>query len=135
MSRPIYETDKDRANQSSMIPLIETIWGMEVKELERLVPFDFELGNRQAFVEYKRRNITRSQYPTIMLSMKKLAHAKAVWPTPVYFLVQWNDGTGWVQLRSEFAKDARLGGRTRATRDQGDIETVAHIPTELFNVV
>lgn len=135
MSRPIYETAEDRVNQSRIIPIMETIWGLDVEELEKLAPFDFELGNREAFVEYKRRNITRSQYPTIMLSMKKLAHAKAVWPTPVYFLVEWNDGTGWIQLRSEFVKDVRTGGRTKATRDHGDIETVSHIPTELFNVV
>ena len=136
--RPRYEGKEDRADQDAVKVKLENAWRCQLIDTPPMHSFDFvvvENSYVRGFVEFKRRRGRFGIYPDTMLSIHKLYGINAVFPIPVFFVVQWDDKVVWCELKPDLWSRPVYGGRTAQTRDSGDIEVVAHIPNELFSEV
>jgi hypothetical protein len=115
------------------------MWEVDFHKLPRAYHVDWMLtkrGEAKAFAELKCRNNPRSQYPTLMLSMHKWMHGKAMAQEiggKFLVIVKWSDGIfyhtqGWCDVTYG------VGGR-KDRGDSQDIEPVVHIPTDYFKRV
>ena len=95
-----------------------------------------EIKNRPTGIPYD----LASSRQTLLLSVLKwnsLAEYRRSTGRPAVLLVRFSDGTvGTYTWKRADAKQFRIewGGRTKATRDAGDIEPVIHIPLTAFEV-
>ena len=142
--RPLYETATDLRAEGEIAAIIGKRLHLRLFKLPIAYGLDFvgtdALGRFVAWFEVKDRHGFRwGQYSTVMLSVLKVKAAYRLtdaFELPALFIVR--DVTGdirginfsTIQGRSDWL---RWGGRTRATRDSGDIEPVAHIPIDLFH--
>ena len=140
MTRPTYETESDRQAEQAIAETVARAWRCALYKLPISYGFDFAVirGHKPekvvAFVEVKRRHHSFGIYDDIMLSALKLMKAKQV-GVPVYFVVQWDDKTGYCELTDDLWESLAWGGRTSKTRDAADIEPVVHIPMARFKII
>lgn len=130
-SRPIYESDADRANQATVVAKLERAFGLTATApQDRFAPYDavFCFTHRPCFVEIKVRRNTRARYDTYMLSGAKYNALCAV-DGNALLAVQWTDQLGVVHLPVEHT--VTTGGRSDRG-DSRDIERVVLIPIEAF---
>ena len=134
--RPIYETDADLQREKEVQEALFLMWEVDFHKLPRAYHVDWMLtkrGEAKAFAELKCRNNPRSQYPTLMLSMHKWMHGKAMAQEiggKFLVIVKWSDGIfyhtqGWCDVTYG------VGGR-KDRGDWQDIEPVVHIPVTDF---
>ena len=134
--RPIYETPDDLANEEAIKELLILMWDVRFHKLPRAYHVDWMLtkkGEAKAFAELKCRKNPRRQYPTLMLSLHKWMHGKAMAEEiggSFIVLVKWEDGIYW---HKQGWCDVTYGVGGRKDRgDSQDIEPVVHIPTDYF---
>lgn len=138
--RPQYETNEDIGNEARAVPAIESALGGEARKLPKNHYADFVVVDAKArilaFVEFKRRNFSWGDYPTVMLSAEKFGKLRAVGGLRVrsYFVVEANGGdVRAVELtRPDLDFNVEYGGRTFKTRDSFDVEPVAHLLADQF---
>lgn len=129
--RPRYESSNDLDNEREVISVIEKAWKVESVKLPISYGLDFALlrdGQVKAFAEVKRRKNNADKYPSIFVAMHKCLQAiqyKAL-GYPCYFVVKWNDKTGWVDLLNG-QTFASIGGRVDRG-DSADQEPMVHFP-------
>ena len=139
MKRPIYETDSDLAKEKEVQEALYLLWEVTFNKLPRAYHVDWMLTRKneaKAFVELKCRNNNRHQYPTLMLSLHKWMHGKALAQEiggKFLIIVKWNDGIfyhtqGWCDVTYG------IGGR-KDRGDNQDIEPVVYIPVDYFKRV
>ncbi len=131
MSRPIYESDADRANQATVVAKLERAFGLTATApQDRFAPYDavFRFTHWPCVVEIKVRRNTRARYDTYMLSEAKYNALCAV-DANALLAVQWTDQLGVVQIPVEHT--VTTGGRADRG-DSRDIERVVLIPIEAF---
>jgi len=134
--RPTYETEADLRNERDLISAINQLWQTSSAKLPRGYSLDYALtrdGRVVAFVEIKCRTVSSEQYETYMISLAKVLKAKSLGnavAVPAYLLVRWNDGVGYIDLRT-VDLDVRVGGRVDRG-DSQDIEPVCMIPIKQF---
>jgi hypothetical protein len=131
MTRPIYESDADRANQATVVAKLERAFGLTATApRDRFAPYDavFRFTHWPCVVEIKVRRNTRARYDTYMLSEAKYNALCAV-DGNALLAVQWTDQLGVVQLPVEHT--VTTGGRADRG-DSRDIERVVLIPIEAF---
>jgi len=141
--RQIYETAANREQQRDIAAEAGRALKATMLEMPPLYPVDYlavkpaDTGWSHARVEIKRRDINEGQYPDIMLSLSKLAALKSLAKETGFsalFIVQTNYAMLMARpiMLTERDYTIRHGGRTKHTRDQWDVEQVAHIPMALF---
>ena len=101
------------------------------------VDFFAMVNNRPVWIEFKRRSHSYGKYPDVILSALKWwkATSLAARTGGIFsFAVAFDDETRVAHWNPENPWTPRLsyGGRTRNTRDNADIEPVAHIDIERF---
>lgn len=103
-TRPRYETPIDRANEykalAKFAETFEVFIGPRISETGFSVLQD-KLGNVVMYAEVKTRNNTAFKYPSLNLSMRKIAHAKKVWDNnhkPTVLIVQFTDRLMFTKL-------------------------------------
>ena len=134
MSRPIYENAETLANEVEAAKRIEQRWNCTLDKLPRSYEIDFAASRPGfgivAWIEYKRREMQWGQYPTIMLSVRKVARLAG----SSFFVVE--DRTGEIRFAridgQYWDNFVEFGGRTRQTRDTADIEPIVKIQLERF---
>ena len=137
MSRPIYETEADRANERRVADILLDRWRCTAVKLPRRYEIDYALsrGNRvMAWAEVKCRTNPREQYPTYMVALGKvIAGLDLAQRTnlPFMLVVQWTDSLGWVTPKLDAI---HIGGR-HDRGDGDDEEPVAHIPITEFKLL
>lgn len=137
MIRPIYETAKDIKAEKEVANLL--------RETHKLICFKMPISYRidwaifsfgkklQGFMELKIRNVSRSQYPTLMLSLGKcvtgcnLAHLTN---TAFWVAVKWTDSFGFCRVTQPL-ENIGIGGRMDRG-DDADIEPVVYLPITEF---
>jgi len=89
------------------------------------------------FIETKVRSNPHWQYPTYMISLKKLSAASAAMVAlnvPTILAVRWSDAWGYVSLIGLPSHTSAIGGRVDRA-DPQDMEPVALIPMSHFVVI
>ena len=140
MSRPIYENAETLANEVEAAKRIEQRWKCTLDKLPRSYEIDFAASRPGfgivAWIEYKRRDMAWGQYPTIMLSVRKVDALRrfARLAGSSFFVVE--DRTGEIRFAridgQHWDSFVEFGGRTRQTRDTADIEPIVKIQLERF---
>lgn len=140
MSRPRYETDADLAAESSAAVVIEAAWGVKVTKIPDSYGADWMIerdGKHVGWGEYKRRSMTWGQYPTIVLSVRKVADLIRLADVAgrSLFFVEADDGMRYASVLAHDEFRIEIGGRTCRTRDAADVEPVVQIPVDRFKPV
>ena len=138
--RPVYEKGSDRKNQLLVAKSFEDKWGYTFSETEELCHWDFDAyfkGRLRALVEVKCRTISVKQFDTYIISQNKMQevyNAAGDRGVKAILIVRWIDTVGWLHYDEPNNYEIKLGGRYDRS-DQGDIESVIHIPILDFNVI
>jgi len=134
--RPLYESNQDRINESSIAEKIAVAWGCDVNKTPPKAPYDYCVtrgGLIKAIIEIKMRRNSHDHYPTFLLSVDKVVrcrqHAQLM-RCPFVVVVQYTDTLKWWRFaEGEFT--AEIGGRFDRNDDL-DIEPVIHVPIQYF---
>jgi len=139
----MYEDANDRSNELSAKQRLEKAWGIKIRKLPATHPIDFVgiQGKRIiAWIEYKKRSFAWGDYPTVIISVRKVSSLKKfseVAGRP-YFVVEDKHGemrAASLAADERFDSSAQIGGQTVTTRDPTDIEPVVMLPLERFRLV
>ena len=144
MTRPAYETEADRKREEACVIRFAERTRCNVRKLSgqysrldwlALWPY----SGKQAWIEVKCRKIRYGQYPSLILSAAKWSEGvRLAESTGALFLVlvEYMDGDYVYSFDPDHLDGGTVrldyGGRTRATRDAGDVEPVVHISSHLF---
>lgn len=143
MSRPTYESEEDRIREQKCALRFGVAAKCSMRKLHgqyaRLDWFASWPSGQQAWIEVKCRTARYGQYPSLMLSAAKwAAGVQFAEATGAMFLVlaAYEDGDYVYRFDSDHLDNHRVrleyGGRTKAVRDNGDMEPVVHISSNLF---
>lgn len=142
MSRPTYETDRDRARARRLIERTAEEWGLgKPFEMPAFAPYDFALspilGNKViGFAEVKSREYHSGAFETYFVGLDKwsslvqLAEATSL---PTILLLGFSDGARFIDLSLPESRlvSFETGGRFDRN-DPADATVVAHMRRELF---
>jgi len=136
MARPIYEKDTDKEAEQRVAKIVGETWGVTVHKLPMRYKLDWILEEGDKIVgvaEFKKRDITRTQYAEIMLSLDKVL--AGLWlagslHTDFHFIVEFKDGLYFTPLAD--VGTVRWHGRSKDKRDWQDVEPCCMIPNEEF---
>jgi hypothetical protein len=146
MTRPLYETDRDRAKELELIKEIELKRKVRFLKLPITFKVDGLITYKQrpfAWAEIKNRNLTMGDYPTVILSLKKLKAGLFLQQhlqgekgqLELLFFVGALDGLYYTKLKHYDQYEVQIGGRYKDKRDEYDVERVVHIPIVDFQKV
>ncbi len=135
--RPRYESETDRANERIVADALENI-GVEVYKLPVQYRLDWMLrrdGEAIGFAEVKARKCDMKKYPTVMISLSKVIHARLLTEAtglPCYLILLYRDGLA----RLDFASDFSVGPGGRSDRnDPNDQDVCAYYSHERLQVI
>lgn len=145
MTRPAYESSADRSREQACADRVLASLGhgaMLAKLNGQYSRIDFlalRPGKKPLWIEIKCRNARMDSYPSLMLSAAKWqAGIELAEATGGLFVVvaAYEDGDCAYTYKREHVESGSVsliyGGRTKATRDAGDVEPVMLIPKSLF---
>jgi len=140
--QPTYENARSIRHEQKALSVLQAAWDVTLHKQARLTFVDwFAIRDKYviAAVEFKRRNLTSiDQYREIMLSLKKVQSAMTMcseMEVPFVFVVKTNDGMyWWHRFKPDLSRYRidRTSGRTRATRNDADVEPTVMIPWTWF---
>ena len=138
MTRPIYETPDDTANEKAVADTVARVWGgVAVSNGQKhSVDFLFNAFNgTRAWLEVKCRNNEYGKYPTLAISLHKMMmgtfYAMQT-GLPFYLIVRYTDGI-WGCLVSNLSQYfIEIGGGRKDRGDRQDTELMLHISTKDF---
>jgi len=135
-----YETSGDLKNENEARDEIERCWDLRVHKLPISYKLDWVICRDNSIVgwgEFKKRNISINQYPTVILSAMKvkemILYASVV--GKAMFFVRFQEGLYFAEIDSEDSRKGTWGGRTWQRRDDQDEEPVILIPVSKFQKV
>jgi hypothetical protein len=147
--RPIYENDDTLQIERATITSLIGQRPLTAVKLPRRYAIDWALCTSSAhgalvhaWVECKRRYCKRSEFPTLMISLKKWQEGVELHKAggkPFLIVVEWDDGIFFlrhdeVASPSGFANGVYVGIGGRMDRDdEEDVEPCIWIPTALFH--
>lgn len=135
--RPKYETDYDIKNERLVADALENI-GVEVYKLPVQYRLDWLLrrgGQPIGFAEVKARKCDMNNYPTVMISLSKVIHARMLTEAtglPCYLILLYRDGLARLDFASDFTVNP--GGRTDRN-DPQDLDVCAYYPIERLKII
>ena len=134
---PKYESQHDLQNERLVADALENI-GVEVYKLPVQYRLDWLLRRDNqpiGFAEVKARKCDMKTYPTVMISLSKVIHARMltdVTDLPCYLILLYRDGLA----RLNFASDFSVGPGGRSDRnDPSDQDVCAYYPNERLQVI
>ena len=137
MIRPIYETEKDIKSEKDIASLLRETHKLNCFKMPISYRIDWAvlsfMGKLQGFMELKVRNVSRNQYPTLMLSLGKCVtgcNLAQLTNTAFWVAVKWTDSFGICRVIPPF-ENVGIGGRMDRG-DAADIEPVVYIPITDF---
>lgn len=134
-----YETEQDRARQRQAIAALCNSFGCDAKASPDLCAWDYEAfreGKMVGLVEVKCRLCKAEQYPTYMISLRKMHDLRKAGEQrgiPVVLLVAWADCIGFVGVETAIGAGLVAHGGRKDRSDPADLEPMLHIPIRLFN--
>lgn len=139
----MYEDDGDRRNELSAKDRLEVAWKVTLRKLPKTHPIDFIAirdGRIVAWVEYKKRSFAWGDYPTVIISVRKVSSLRKFSEVAghPYFVVEDKHGemrVARLTMLERFDRHTQLGGQTVTTRDPTDIEPVVMLPIARFKKV
>lgn len=135
MTRPVYETVEDRANEGAVAALLEIAWGCRLLPMKKLFTADYAAVDDRlrirAFVEIKCRRIGINDYAEVYLSGEKvrtLCAMDAAYRKPAIIVWRYRDGEIiYGRACHLVVSDVRLHGRTDRD-DAADVEPLMYFP-------
>jgi len=140
MSRPIYESQHDRDNETAVMHALAHVWRCAGERLKPFYEVDaaFEDGKGiRAFAEIKRRHYDMDEMDAmggVLLSAHKFAAGCALHAAtgvPVLFVVAADDGIYWAGVMPARHDGVRMGGRYDR-QDKNDREPCVLIKKHRF---
>ena len=135
--RPMYETSHDIANEKVVADALQNI-GVEVYKLPVQYRLDWLLrrdGQPIGFAEVKARKCDHNTYPSVMISLSKVMHARLLTEAtglPAHLILLYRDALAKLDFASEFTVNP--GGRTDRD-DPQDLDVCAYYPVERLQVI
>ena len=135
--RPKYETDHDIANERIVADALENI-GVEVYKLPVQYRLDWLLrrdGQPIGFAEVKARRCDLNTYPSVMISLSKVMHAKMLTEAtglPCHLILLYRDALAKLDFAADFTVSP--GGRSDRN-DPQDQDVCAYYPIERLQVI
>jgi len=135
--RPKYETDHDIKNERLVADALQNI-GVEVYKLPVQYRLDWLLrrdGQPIGFAEVKARNCDLNTYPSVMISLSKVIHAKMLSEAtglPCHLILLYRDALAKLDFASDFTVNP--GGRSDRG-DPQDQDVCAYYPVERLTVI
>ena len=135
--RPKYETDHDIANERLVADALQNI-GVEVYKLPVQYRLDWLLrrdGQPIGFAEVKARKCDLNTYPSVMISLSKVIHAKMLSEAtglPCHLILLYRDALAKLDFASDFTVNP--GGRSDRG-DPQDQDVCAYYPVERLTVI
>ena len=140
MKRPIYETQKDLANENSMKAILEAKWQCELNKcpMKYNVEWFAKRGKDYvAFVEFKHRHtLSFDKYPRYMMSLDKWIRAQELSKevrVPFIMVITFAEGTYYGVFNYNDVHDTKymFGGRYDRG-DPQDVEPMVLLPLKKF---
>lgn len=144
MGRPIYESETDIRNQEHVKRELERAWKYYLQPLSHHQILDYaarkpDTNEIHAFVEVKCRSFAWGDYPDVMLSASKFEKTQELYRTfkvrTMLVVADRNRDIRYLniqKLNDTISIPLEYGGRTRNTRDSGDIEMIVRFPIPYF---
>ena len=135
--RPKYETDYDIKNERLVADALQNI-GVEVCKLPVQYRLDWLLrrdGQPIGFAEVKARKCDLNTYPSVMISLSKVMHAKMLSEAtglPCHLILLYRDALAKLDFASDFTVNP--GGRSDRG-DPQDQDVCAYYPVERLTVI
>lgn len=133
---PTYETEKDRANESGIIPILAA-YGLVSFPLPQYAPCDFlsfSRGGGGYLVEFKCRRNKSTKYPSVMIPESKLRKCLTIaeqLKLDFLYVVQFDDGV-FITDAKEYS--TAIGGR-KDRNDPRDMGRMAYIDINRFRKI
>jgi len=138
MSRPLYETRGDIANEERALRAIESRAKKRGVKLPMSYRMDYAMITEQkeitSWIEVKTRKHNKGRYETLAIGLNKLMAGIALeerTKLPFFLIIAWDDFIGYIRISSLEGFKIAMGGRTDRDDDQ-DQEPMVHIPVEQF---
>lgn len=130
----ISEDIKFGSNQEkSLLPVINSYLGLNLKKLKRYDVFDFEDEN--TLVELKSRRTPKAQYPTTIVGKNKLDYAEKSGKV-VYFIFSFSDGLFyWKYDKSLIGDKVKFAKGGRYDRGRVEVKEYAYIPVDILTEI
>ena len=133
--KPRLETQRDIDIKNKVKIRLTSVFDAEVLDLyEPLYIVDWFVNNN-IFVEFKARNYSHKQFPTLLLSLHKWM-ALQNYVTNGFeagLCVMWKDYLGYLAVNKEARAGCTYSHGGRKDRGiEGDVEPCVYIPTDIF---
>lgn len=125
----------DLDHESEVQPILERAWDCTLTHLPQFFHIDWfaeREGHLIAWVEFKQRNVSSTQYETVFLNVDRKYRTMAALSmvAPAFFVVRWSDGViRYINVAD--VDDARVtfsGERDRWGIGRHDFENLIEIP-------
>lgn len=137
----VYESDKNISAEAEIADKWCEAMGFAKVKSRKMCGYDYFFSDgegRHGVLEIKDRSVTRDHYGTIIIGADKLSSNVRLcdaFDMNFCLVVRWTDGIGWIRVSAELLKGLRLSMSERGDRPSDGAELVAHIPTNLFELV
>ena len=137
----MYEDEDDRANEQSAKERLEKAWKVQLRKLPGTHPIDFVATSNDrvlAWIEYKKRSFVWGDYPSVIISVRKLSSLKrfgAVAGMCIFVVEDKNGDMRAARISLDERFTAFWGGQTATTRDPTDVEPVVMLPNSRVKVI
>lgn len=137
--RPRYESQRDRDNAARIMQHIGKVLKAKPEALSHEYPVNYALykhGKLMTLVEVKCRNVRMWEFPTLIMSVRKLGKAAEFarqHKVPLMVVTKWSDKLGYVRVNDPSIYTTKTGGRTDRG-DTQDIERLYEIPIGSFKL-
>tara|TARA_R110002167_G_scaffold11880_2_gene51389 strand:- start:1501 stop:1944 length:444 start_codon:yes stop_codon:yes gene_type:complete len=127
MSRPIYETAKDRANEAAVAARLSKAWGCKLVKCAELYMVDWVIekkGKVTHLIEIRCRKNSSTKYPTLICSMQKIIkgiNASEITGLPFVFVPSFTDKLMWIKPTRDMEHNITMAGSDRRN-DPADME-------------
>lgn len=134
------ERDQDRQAEQEVAEAVASIWNCQMVRLGEFDRVDYYAVRGEqvrAACEVKCRKNGLHKYPTVYLALRKwqaLVLTGMAFGIAPFFIVQWTDALGYVNVLDVPPRELRLVGRFDRGLDN-DREPCAEVPVELFTML
>jgi hypothetical protein len=118
------------SQEKSLLPVINSYFGLNLKSLKRYDVFDF--ADENTLVELKSRRTPKAQFPTTIVGKNKLDYAEQSGKV-VYFIFSFSDGLFYWKYDSTLIGDkVKFAKGGRFDRGRPEVKDYAYIPVDLL---
>jgi hypothetical protein len=131
-----FETGNDQAAEAAARARVERAWRCTVVKRDDLAEVDWAVYRDMklhCFMEFKRRRHSSGTYPTVFLAERKYRALRDValrFKVPSYYCIEFDNGTGYIEIDHPSVRNAErvVGGRAWRDGASHDRETLLLVP-------